>query len=143
MFATFDYPGGRTVTFSSIESNAYEKTYEQVMGTKGTLVIAGNGEGFLFHEGETVPGAANAPAPAAPPPAAPPAVRPPPAGARRPRNAPPTAWWLAYRNEIAGFCQTVREGVPLRCGPEKAFGSAAACIRAEEAGFQKARLPLA
>ena len=58
------------------------------------------------------------------------------------RQRPPTAWWLAYRHEIAGFCAAIREGAPLRCGPEKALGSAAACIQAEEAGFQRTRLAL-
>jgi predicted dehydrogenase len=134
-FATFDYPGGRTVTFSAVESNAYENTYEQVMGTRGTLVIAGNGDGFLFEEG----------APAAPPPPVAPGAPPPAAakpGPKPPPNAPPTKWWLAYHNELAAFCAAVREGAPLRCGTEKAFGSAAACIRAEEAGFQRTRLPV-
>jgi predicted dehydrogenase len=130
VFATFDYPGGRTVTFSSIESNAYDSTYEQIHGTKGTLVMAGDGQGYLFKEKTAVadgPAAAvdidlgNRPAPA---------------------GAPKTAWWAAYRHEIAGFCAAIREGAPLRCGPEKAIGSASACIRAEEAGFAKERLAL-
>jgi predicted dehydrogenase len=135
VFTTFDYPGGRTVTFSSIETNAHDGTYEQVMGTKGTLVLAGNGEGFLFTERN----AAAAAAAAAPAPGTPiPSVR----GPEPPPNAPRTAWWLAYRHEIAGFCAAIREGAPLRCGPEKALGSAGACIRAEEAGYQKTRLAL-
>ncbi len=147
VYATFDYPGGRTVTFSAIESNAHENTYEQVMGEKGTLVIAGNGDGFLFPEGTpqpSAPAAASASVAAfATSSAAASAPNRKMAAPAPPRNAPATKWWLAYRNEIAAFCAAVREGAPLRCGPERAMGSAAACIRAEEAGFQKARLPVA
>src|SRR5215475_9009434 len=36
VFATFNYPGDRTATFSSIQSNAFEENYEMFMGTKGT-----------------------------------------------------------------------------------------------------------
>ena len=35
VFATFNYPGDRTATFSSIQSNAFEDAYEMYMGTKG------------------------------------------------------------------------------------------------------------
>jgi predicted dehydrogenase len=142
VFATFDYPGGRTVTFSAIESNAYDNAYEQFMGTRGTLVLSGDGQGYLFNEKSAV--AAGDVASAAPPRATGPLAgaavdlgnRPPPTG------APRTSWWTAYRHEIAAFCAAIREGAPLRCGPEKAMGSAAACIRAEEAGFGKTRLAL-
>jgi predicted dehydrogenase len=131
VFATFDYPGGRTVTFSAIESNAYDSTYEQFMGTKGTLVLTGDGEGYLFREktagAESAARSAevdlgNRPAP---------------------KGVGKTFWWAAYKHEIAAFCATVREGAPLRCGPERAMGSAAACIAAEESGFQRKRLALA
>jgi predicted dehydrogenase len=132
VYATFDYAGGRTVTFTSIESNAHDDTYEQIMGTRGTLIMAGNGEGFLFTE----KGAAAAAATAEP-------ARPAPGGSPPPPGTPLTGGRLAYRNEIAGFCAAVREGAPLRCGPDKAIGSATACIRAEEAGFARARLTLA
>jgi predicted dehydrogenase len=134
VFSTFDYPGGRTVTFSAIESNAYDNTYEQFMGTKGTLVLTGDGQGYLFREKSAAPLAA-APLPGAP------EVN---LGNRpAPEGVPKTYWWSAYRHELVAFCRAVREGTPLRCGPEKALGSASACIRAEEAGFEKKRLLLA
>ena len=52
IYATFDFPGGRTATFSSIQSNAFEANYEMFMGTKGTLIMARELDAFLFHEGE-------------------------------------------------------------------------------------------
>jgi predicted dehydrogenase len=131
VFATFEYPGGRTATFSAIESNAYDNTYEQFMGTKGTLVLAGDGQGYLFKEKSAIAAVAAQ-------------------GAREvdlgnrppPKGVPHTNWWAAYKNELIGFCAAIRDGLPLRCGPEKAMGSAAACIRAEEAGFERKRLAL-
>jgi hypothetical protein len=48
-----------------------------------------------------------------------------------------------YTNEISGFCSAIRSGTPLRCGPEKAKGSAAAIIRAFESHEQKQRLTMA
>jgi predicted dehydrogenase len=49
----------------------------------------------------------------------------------------------AYRNEIAEFCSAVRTGTPIRCGPEKAMRSAIACLTANRAAEQKARLEIA
>jgi predicted dehydrogenase len=129
VFATFEYSGGRTVTFSSIESNAYDNIYEQFMGTKGTLVLAGDGQGYLFWEKGAGPTSATGDLVDL-------------GNRTAPEGAPKTNWWAAYRHEIASFCSAIREGTPLRCGPEKALGSASACIRAEEAGFLKQRLSL-
>jgi hypothetical protein len=43
---------------------------------------------------------------------------------------------------IQRFCSAVRVGTPLSCGADKAFDSARACIRANEAIKQKARLTI-
>jgi hypothetical protein len=48
----------------------------------------------------------------------------------------------SYRYEISEFCAAVRVGRPLRCGPEKALGSALACLAANQAIQQKARITL-
>ena len=44
VYATFEYPGGRTAVFSSIESNAFDHYYEAFFGTKGTLILQGEAE---------------------------------------------------------------------------------------------------
>src|SRR5215510_1024908 len=51
VFATFEYPGGVTGTFSSIESNAFDERYEMFFGTKGTLIMHNENEALLFDEG--------------------------------------------------------------------------------------------
>jgi predicted dehydrogenase len=150
VYATFDYPGGRTAMFSSIESNAFDDYYEMYMGTKGTLIIVREIDALLFEEGagntptavevarrtpsgpvvessETMAGNRNAVVTAAPTgdPGARPNVRP-----------------LSTRTEIQRFCSAVRVGTPLACGPEKAMDSARACITANEAIKQKTRMTI-
>jgi hypothetical protein len=149
-YATFDYPGGRTVMFSSVESNAFDDYYEMYMGTKGTLIIIREIDALLFEEGagntptavevarrtpsgpavessETMAGNRNASAVAVPTgdPGARPSVRP-----------------LSTRTEIQRFCAAIRVGTPLACGPDKAFESARACITANESMKQKKRLTI-
>jgi predicted dehydrogenase len=148
LYATFEYPGGRTATFTSIESNEFDDNYEQVMGTKGTLIFKGESEVYLFQEAEVAkatnlqvsPRSANAGVDAS-------ESRTADAGGRTVAAAGATDKVVerltGYKNEIAGFCATIRTGVPLRVGPEKAMGSATACIRAYEAGDQKTRLTMA
>ena len=67
----------------------------------------------------------------------------------RPANAPSTATSRnvggadrpsATRFEIAGFCEAIRVGKPLACGPERALHSARACILANDAIGRKAPL---
>ncbi len=51
VYVTFEYPGGRTAVFTSIESNAWDDYYELHMGTKGTLLLRAEREAFFFEEG--------------------------------------------------------------------------------------------
>ncbi len=142
IYATFEYPGGRTATFSSIESNAFEDHYEMFMGTKGTLILQNETEVYLFNEGEgtatRVEVSQQTPAPVAD------------ASATRPADAPgrtvnpatqaQTDRGISYRNEIAEFCASVRTGNPVRCGPEKAMRSAIAVITANRSAERHTRL---
>jgi predicted dehydrogenase len=148
VYGTFEYPNGRTATFSSIESNAFEDYYEMYMGTKGTLIIKAEREAMLFEEGgtaprgtgvevgtrgggpvvqstETVSGATEDTTAGA-------ALKPDATGATQ-----QTERRVATRREIERFCSAIRVGTPLACGPERAMGSAKACIRANET-FMKA-----
>lgn len=148
VYTTFEYSGGRTLVFSSIESNAFDDYYEMYMGTKGTLIIARESDALLFQEGagsqpaavevmrqaasspaaeasETMPGNVGAPG------ARVSAVDP--AGGADVRE-------LSIRTEIQRFCAAIRVGTPLACGPDKALDSARACLAANEAIKQKARL---
>jgi hypothetical protein len=49
----------------------------------------------------------------------------------------------SYELEISEFCAAIRVGRPLRCGPDKAIGSAQACLAAHEAVQKKTRVVLA
>ncbi len=135
VYAMFDYPGGVTGTFSSIESNAFDDYYEQYFGTKGTLIIRHESDAMLFQEGTDARTA----------------VEVAPRGnaaaietsetKRQNTNARPRAAAASQRAtgphqstlEINGFCSAIRGGTALKCGPEKASHSAEWCIAANEA----------
>ena len=144
IYATFEYSGGRTATFSSIQSNAFDDAYEMFMGTKGTLILKHETEAFLFNEGESQSTKVEVSRQTGGP-----VVD---ASATRPADSPGRAInsaaegqndrAAAYKNEIAEFCSSVRTGAPVRCGPEKAMQSAIACLTANRAAEQKARIEI-
>ncbi len=145
VYATFEYPQGRTAVFSSIESNAFDDYYEMFCGTQGTLLMRGETEAYLFDEA----GAKKATGIEVTPKGAGPVLE---ASESRAADAAGkektgTAQKLidrveSYRREVAGFCSAVRVGTPLACGTERALASAKACIRANEAVERKARLEI-
>jgi predicted dehydrogenase len=149
-YATIEYPGGRTAVFTSIESNEFEHYYEAYYGTRGTLILTGETEAYLFDEGQK-PGEAKPTTVEVAPKSAGPA-----AAASESRSADAAARSLAggsagggggdrlaaYRYEVNGFCSAIRTGSPLQCTPERAQGSANACITAFEAIQKKQRLPV-
>jgi predicted dehydrogenase len=147
VYTTFEYPGGRTAVFSSIESNAWDHYYEAFFGTKGTLILRGEADAFLFDEGTGQPAATGIEVtPRAGGPALEASESRVADAAGKSAGATTTAAGadrlVAYRNEISSFCTTVRTGRPLACGPDRAIGSARACITAFEAVEQKGRLPI-
>jgi predicted dehydrogenase len=141
VFATFEYPGNRTAVFSTIESNAFENYYEAFFGTKGTLILRGEGEAYLFGEGDAQatgievaakgPGAALEASESRAADAA---------GSSQAASTERVDRLSSYRNEISAFCSAIRTGRPLACGPERAARSARSCLRAYEAVDQKTRL---
>jgi predicted dehydrogenase len=137
VFATFEYPGGVTGTFSSIESNAFDERYEAFFGTKGTLIMHNENEALLYDEGN--PGAsptgvqtsANGPgalletSETKPQQAGSGALRAA-AGSGADAVSPSTY-------EIVGWANAIRCGTPLNCGAETATHSASWTIAANEA----------
>jgi predicted dehydrogenase len=138
VFATFEYPGGITGTFSSIESNAFDERYEAFFGTKGTLIVRNENDAMLFDEGEAgrITGVEVAPKGAGA------ALE---TSETKPAQAGGTATAKAQQTtagkqtispstyEINAFASAVRSGTPLNCGPEKASHSASWTIAANEA----------
>ena len=148
VYATFDYPGGRTAMFSSIESNAFDDYYEMYMGTKGTLIMSHEQDALLFEEGSA---AARSTAVEVTPRTSGPAAQSSETMSGNTSQSAPAAQTMAgqpnvrvrgSRIMIQRFCSAIRVGTPLSCGADKAFDSARACIRANEAIKQKARLTI-
>jgi predicted dehydrogenase len=145
-YAIWEYPGGVTTTFSSVESNAFDERYEAFFGTKATLIMYNEAEALLFEEGgagtstgvevsgvagdavvhasETKPANAGA------------------ASRASARTASATGRASATEFEISRFCSAVRTGESVACGAERAFESARSCIAADEAIAQQSRLPI-
>ena len=145
VYGTFEYPGGRTAVFSSIESNAFDNYYEMFFGTKGTLILSAEQEAFLFEEGSegaptTVEIAADGPRAGASSPPRRSRATGRPIHARQPRRSDSSG--APRPLEIERFAAGVRTGQPLACGPDRAMISARACIRATESLEQHARLAI-
>jgi predicted dehydrogenase len=142
VYLTFEYPRGRTAVFTSIESNAYDHYYEAYYGTKATLILQGETEAYLYDEGgdrkatsiEVTSKAAGPVTDASESRAADAAGR----SATGSREGVDRL--VSYRNEVSGFCAAIRTGTPLLCGPEKAVGSALACLAGNQAMEKKARV---
>ena len=137
VYATFEYPGGITGTFSSIESNAFDERYEAFFGTKGTLIIRNEDDAMLFDEGE-----ARATAVEVAPKGAGAALK---TSETKPQQAGRGASAKAQHTtaaaktvspstyEINGWASAIRTGSALRVTPEVAAHSASWTIAANEA----------
>jgi predicted dehydrogenase len=130
--------------FSTIESNSFDGYYEALFGTRGTLIFRRETEALLFDEGEGAkrtalevgaagPGAMSEASESR----AADAMGGGPGSAQSVRQAV-----RPYNLEVSEFCSAIRAGTPLRCGPERALGSAAACLAAREAVESKSRVSL-
>ena len=147
-YVTLDYPGGRTAVFTSIESNAFDNYYEAYYGTRGTLILKGEVEAYLFEEGAPA-GDAKATGIAVAPKTGP-------VGSASESRAADAAGpgsgvgaaagggdrLAAYKYQLNGFCGAVRTGAPLACGPERALGSARACIAGFDAIETRTRIEI-
>jgi predicted dehydrogenase len=144
VYATFEYPNGRTATFSSIESNEFEERYEVFYGTKATLLLKNETDAFLFPEGRGEAVTALEVTPKAAGPAADASESRAVAGGPGAATtvATPGERVSATRNQVSRFCAAVRVGTPLACGGERALHSAKACLLANESVAKKARLTL-
>ena len=149
VYATFDYPGGRTAVFSSIESNAFDDYYEMYLGTKGTLILLREREALLFEEsvsgrqtGIEVTAAGKGAAAQSSETMLANTNQGGGRSALASSGGDAAARPSATRLQMRHFCSAIRLGTPLACGPEKAMGSARACIGANEAIRTKARVNL-
>jgi predicted dehydrogenase len=139
VYATFEYPGGVTGTFTSVESNAFDERYEAFFGTKGTLIIRNENDAMLFEEGS----AAARPTGVAVAAQGPGALletsetRPEQAGGGTTARAAATTTGAPAISpstyEINAFASAIRCDTALNCGPEKASHSASWTIAANEA----------
>ena len=137
IFATLEYSKGRTATLSVIQSNGFEESYTQFMGTKGTLIIDKD-EALLFNE----EGSRQAAVRAAKMNASQPVID---TSASRSEEASSHSSLVqgtysgqvgsaeAFQRELAAFCGSIRTGAPLRCSPQHACDVALTCLTVNDA----------
>lgn len=143
VYATYDYPGGRTVTFSTIQSNAFEQNYEMFMGTKGTLIMTRELEAYLFNEGENATTRVEVSRQSAGPVADSSSTQAVDSTARTVNTGDSIPnKGVSYLNEINEFCGAIRTGSPIRCGPEKAMKSAVAVLVGNSSAEKRTRLEI-
>ena len=118
------------------------------LGTKGTLIMLREREALLFEEGGSGRSTGIEVTPAGSGPAAQSsetmAAHTNQGAARASTSAAGdgTARPPATRLQMRRFCSAIRVGTTLACGPDKAIGSARACLGANEAIKTKARVNL-
>ena len=146
VYATFEYPQGRTATFSSIESNAFDDYYEMFMGTKGTLILRRETRGLPLPGGRGARPRRSRSRPRA----AGPRSRLPRAAAtasgaaragREPGAEPSSAGSLPAR-DLASSARPSAWARPCAAGPTRPSARPQACIAANEAVQKKHRVVL-
>ncbi|HLH36099.1 MAG TPA: Gfo/Idh/MocA family oxidoreductase [Alloacidobacterium sp.] len=136
VYATLDYPNARTAMLSVIQSNGFEGSYIQILGTKGTLIL-GNGESLLFMEERNGVTSVSTAAVSGSQPVLDASAT------RRAEGADHSALAQgaaatggvreAFQNEIAAFCGAIRTGAPLRCSLSDARNVVLTCLAINKA----------
>jgi predicted dehydrogenase len=144
VYATLEYPSGRTATVSMIQSNGFEGSYTQFMGTKGTLII-GKDEALLFtEEGSRPTEVGSVKLNSTQPVLTTSASR-----SEEPQSHAVLAGGTnvgradsmeAFQREIGGFCGAIRVGAPLRCDPAHSLDVALTCVAIDDAIQQSKHL---
>ncbi len=137
VYAIYEYPEDVTLVYTTIQSNKLENYYEEFMGTEGTIILGGEREALLFSEGNKESQATQIAAEAAKEGGAPVLS----ASESRLRDtgsgiqsAQASGYnpLLAYRDELAGFCDTVRHGAPNLCNGEVGMNACTPILKANE-----------
>ncbi len=149
IYGIFEYENGRTVTYSAIQTNRFDDYYEQIMGTRGTIILTKENETYLFWEAgwdensareaaketavtmteEDQAGAAIAAHDTG-------AAATGGGGAAGFTNYEPYGW------ELEGFAHTIRTGAPNLCDGVRGTLAAQACYAAQEAAAKKQRIEI-
>jgi hypothetical protein len=144
VYLIYEYPRGLTVTYSSIQSNAFEHYYEELMGTKGTLILTGERDVLLFTEGDGVNASTISVAPASGGPllqASESRARDAAGGAASGGGVGGSAV-TAYRLELEGFASTIRVGSPNLCDGASGMNADVAVVSGQEAVRKRARIEI-
>ncbi len=146
VYAIFEYPENLTLTYSTIQSNKYDHYYEQIMGTKGTIVLQGEREAMLFMEdGKEIEATKIDAGKAA---ASGPMMS---ASESRLRDAAGSAVGgtssgynplAAYRDELAAFCSTIRYWTPNPCDGQAGLNACVPILLANQSMKERRKIDI-
>jgi len=145
IYTIFEYPNDLTVTWSSIQSNAFDHYYEEIMGTKGTIILSGETEALLFLEGQQgkmTEITTKADTGGAVMEASESRARDASGGQAAGGAAGGISALTAYRLQLQGFCRTIRNGEANLCDGRTGLASAACILTADEAIARRQRLEI-
>ena len=145
-YAIFEYPGRVTLSYSSIQSNAFDHYYEEFMGTKGTIVLSGEQEAMLFTEGEGSAATQISVTPATSEPlleASESRSRDAAGSAAIGQSAGAASALAPYRLELEGFARAIRNGDPNLCDGDAGLRAALPIVKAREAIAGRTRVDIA
>ncbi len=137
IYCVYEYPEDLTLVYTTIQSNKFDDYYEEIMGTEGTIILRGEREALLFSEGGKDSQATKIEVEAAKEGGAPILS----ASESRLRDtggnyesAQASGYnpLLAYRDELAGFCDMIRHGAPNLCSGEIGMNACTPIIKANE-----------
>lgn len=151
IYAIFEYPNGKVVTYTAVQSSSVDNYYEQIMGTRGTILLENENETYLFWEPgwdeeksklaaseikdtqvELTKESESQSAFSA-------HVS---QQATRTGGASGMSPLEPYKRELRGFAHSIRTGAPNLCDGTRAAQAAQACFMGEESARRKERLEI-
>lgn len=142
IYGIFEYDDGRSVSYSSIQSNRFDDYYEQIMGTFGTIILSKENEYYLFWEPgwdenkakEAIAGQGTAVSVEKEDDDGSAFAAHVTGGATKGGGgASDMTPYDPYRWELEGFAHTIRTGAPNLCAGYRGLQAAQACFAGQEA----------
>ncbi|MGH9341207.1 MAG: Gfo/Idh/MocA family protein [Acidobacteriota bacterium] len=145
VYAVYEYPGELTLSYSSIQSNAHDHYYEEIMGTKGTIILRAEREAMLFMEGDAeVPTQLAVEAAKSGPIMQASESRVADASGSSIGDGSPSAFnsVQAYKTELEGFANTIRHGAENLCDGPTGMNAAVAILTTNESVARGTKIDL-
>jgi len=137
IYAIFEYPKGRTVSYSAIQSSSVDQYYEQIMGTRGTIILSNENESAMKAAKEAKTTKVDVKQESASESAFAAHVSKEATAQGGKSEMDP---FEPYRWQLQGFAHTIRTGAPNLCDGQRGAQAAAACLYGQKSLKKQKRL---